>query len=296
MPYVHIVDLHFQNIPSSIAAFLVETKHGLILIESGPYSTYERLSEAVKELGFQLSDIQQVLLTHIHLDHAGAAWALARLGAQIYVHPNGVRHLMNPDRLIQSARQIYGDQMEQLWGDMQPIDSQQITSLAHGQSIAIGEYSITAWHTPGHASHHIAWQLGDQLFTGDVGGVKILTGPIVPPCPPPDINIEQWKSSLQLMQQLEVKELYLTHFGKVTEVMTHLEVLETRLMDWALWVKAHYESGKSPAEVVPLFESYVANQLRAVGVREKSIGVYETANPSWMSVYGLMRYWYKQAL
>ncbi|MGB3589871.1 MAG: MBL fold metallo-hydrolase [Tunicatimonas sp.] len=292
---IHTLNLHFLNISQAIASYLIETSDGPILIETGPYSTYSNLQKAVSKAGFDLADIQQVLLTHIHFDHAGAAWALAEQGATVYVHPFGVRHLANPQKLWESAKRIYQDEMERLWGEMQPIPEGQLRAVEDKNELTFGNTKIVAHHTPGHAVHHIAYQLNKMVFTGDVGGVQINGGLVEPPCPPPDIDVEDWQHSIQLLRDLSPQALYLTHFGRVENVSAHLNHLEDQLLDWANWIKEEMRTGQSAAELTPQFQKYVANQLRIAGADEPTIRQYEAANPSWMSVAGLMRYWKKKS-
>jgi glyoxylase-like metal-dependent hydrolase (beta-lactamase superfamily II) len=292
----HILDLTFLGQEETIAAFLVETSAGLVLIESGPHSTFPILTKALAAKGFAPSDIQHVFLTHIHFDHAGAAWCFAEQGATIYVHPAGAKHLASPEKLYGSAKMIYGDMMESLWGSMNPIPETQIYSPSQGEKIMIGDTVFQAWYTPGHAVHHIAWQVGDTLFAGDVAGVKIKGGVVVPPCPPPDINVEDWQSSIALMKSLTIKELVLTHFGAESNPHEHLDALETMLLAWANWIKPHYLAGKKAEEIIPAFELYVAQLLKENGVLELDIPKYAGANPAFMSVAGLMRYWHKKSL
>ncbi len=291
MLQVNIIDLHFLDSEQAIASFLIETSAGPILIETGPESTFLQLEAGIKASGLQLSDIKHVFLTHIHFDHAGAAWKLAKTGAQFYVHPIGLPHLASPEKLWNSAAQIYGDQMSKLWGKMEPISRNLLTEAAHYKNFQIGNTQITALHTPGHASHHIAWKIGETLFTGDVAGVKIQNGPVVPPCPPPDINIEAWKNSISILKNQNAKNLYLTHFGKIETISDHFDSLEWILDDWANWMKPHFESQRDPKELVPEFMAYTKKKLQEKGCDEKTIQVYEYANPSWMSVTGLLRYW-----
>jgi glyoxylase-like metal-dependent hydrolase (beta-lactamase superfamily II) len=289
-----IIDLQFLGVEDTIAAFVVDTNAGAVLIESGPHSTFPQLTKALQLAGYQLDDIKHVLLSHIHFDHAGAAWCFAEHGATIHVHPTGAKHLASPEKLYNSAKMIYGEQMEQLWGNMNPIPEAQIHTPAHGETLTIGEKTFTAWHTPGHAVHHIAWQLDDVLFTGDVAGVKIQTGVVMPPCPPPDINIEDWQASIALMKSLTIKELVLTHFGSITSVNEHLDALEAELLAWANWMKPHHESQTPQEIIIPLFQNFVANRLAANGIATADIPKYEKANPAFMSVAGLMRYWKKR--
>lgn len=223
---IHILDLHFLEKTEAIAAFLVVGKTGVSLVETGAHSTFPQLETEVKKHGFQISDIKKVFLSHIHFDHAGAAWAIAeQSGAQIFVHPKGLPHLAAPEKLYNSARQIYGSDMERLWGEMRAIPENQLVAPAHGEIIESGGVHFRAWHTPGHAVHHIAWEVSEPgapserlgraghsrpvVFTGDVGGVKIgRRGIAVPPCPPPDVNIEDWLASIELLRNLPVETFY----------------------------------------------------------------------------------------
>jgi glyoxylase-like metal-dependent hydrolase (beta-lactamase superfamily II) len=296
---VHTIDLHFRNLPHAIAVFVVETPEGKVLIETGPHSTYDALEAAFSERQWHLEDIRDVFLSHIHFDHAGAAWALAKHGARIHVHPRGRAHLAQPERLYNSARQIYGDHMDELWGAMNPIDDGLLYAPEHGETIHAAGLQLTAWYTPGHAIHHIAWEVRAQghppvVFTGDVAGVRVDDGPVMPPCPPPDIDVEAWQASLNLLRNLEAEALYLTHYGLVGEKHRHLDVLEKRLLDWATWMRPNAEQGLAPETLVPAFQEYVKNQLIAEGVGEAGLAQYEAANPSFMSVAGLMRYWTKK--
>lgn len=296
MTKIHTIDLQFLKTNEAIASFLVETSDGPILIETGPASTSDQLESGIRKLGFEMTDIKHVLLTHIHFDHAGAAWKFASLGAKIYVHPVGVPHLENPSKLWNSAAQIYGDQMEYLWGNMESIPLNQLVSVAHQSVLKFGDLAIKAIHTPGHASHHIAWKLDDCIFTGDVAGVKIADGPAVPPCPPPDINLDDWKRSIQLIKDENPEHLYLTHFGKISNVKDHLDYLEKMLDSWSNWIKPHFEKNTDQKEVIPIFMEFTQQQLRDEGCNKELIQVYEYANPSWMSVAGLYRYWKLKSL
>lgn len=291
MEKIHILDLNFLNTQDAIASFLVETEQGPILIETGPESTYAALKKIVTALGYQMEDIKHVLLTHIHFDHAGAAWRLAALGAKIYVHPVGKPHLESPEKLWNSAKQIYGDDMERLWGAMAPIPEDHVIPVKHEQVLLFGNTKFKALHTPGHAIHHIAWKLGNIIFTGDVAGVKINGGPVVPPCPPPDIHIEAWKTSLAILKAEQPEGLYLTHFGIINEVDRHLYNLSCMLDDWASWIKPYFAANSDQKEVIPQFMDYTQSQLKKEGCPEDLIKIYEYANPSWMSVAGLFRYW-----
>ncbi|RMF02445.1 MAG: MBL fold metallo-hydrolase [Bacteroidetes bacterium] len=289
---IHTIDLHFQGLAENIATFLVETPGGPILVETGPHSTLAQLQAGIVAAGYQAEAIRHVFLSHIHLDHAGAAWWFAQQGAQVYVHPKGARHLASPERLMESARRIYQDKMDELWGEMHPIPAAQITETAHQQAIELGDNkAMIAHHTPGHAVHHIAWQWQDVLFTGDVAGVRIHGGLVIPPCPPPDIQLTDWKNSIQLIKTLAPRTLYLTHFGPYEYTLSHMEELEQRLDKWADWMHPYFVEGASVAEVTPKFQRMVRAEMEASGLSASEIAQYEAANPAWMSVAGLLRYW-----
>lgn len=291
---LHILDLHFLNYEHAIAAFLVESSEGPVLVETGPYSTISHLEAGLQAHGYALKEVQHVLLSHIHFDHAGAAWALARQGAKIYLHPFGFEHMKDPSKLVASATQIYGDQMEALWGKMEQIPKENLIICDHEQEVIIGDQKFCALHTPGHAKHHIAWQWGSVIFTGDVAGVKIDGGPVVPPCPPPDIHIEDWLASIDMILSKNPQTLAMTHFGEEHDPQGHMQELKHILNDWAQWIKVKWQEGLSPEAITPLFMEYTSNQLKQRGVSDSGIKQYEAANPSWMSVAGLLRYWKKR--
>ncbi|SHN02079.1 Glyoxylase, beta-lactamase superfamily II [Cyclobacterium lianum] len=292
MYHINILDLHFKGAKKVIASFLISHGDTHVLIETGPESTWNSLTIALGKHGLKPGDIDAVLLSHIHFDHAGAAWKLAEAGARILVHPLGIPHLSKPERLWQSAARIYGEaNMEQLWGKMNGIAANKLVATSHQEKVCIGELTFSALHTPGHASHHIAWQLGQNIFTGDVGGVKISGGPVVPPCPPPDIHLEDWKKSIRLLMDRKPEKLYLTHFGEIAHPVEHFQMLEKMLDDWASWMKVHYEQETPIDEVKRAFMAYTARQMEKQGADENLQALYEYANPSWMSVSGLIRYW-----
>ncbi len=289
---VKIIDLHFQQQSGAIAAFLIETQKGPVLIETGPHSTIQALEAGLRHHGYNIEDVRHVFVTHIHLDHAGAAWVFAKHGATIYLHPLGLPHLHNPEKLLASAKRIYQEKMDRLWGDLQPIPEKQLRAVRDQEKIIVGDVGFRSRHTPGHAVHHIVWEVGDFAFTGDVAGVKVVeNGPVMPPCPPPDINLEHWIKSLAYLRTRRYRVIYLTHYGAVSQVKKHFIELEGRLLNWANWVKPFWEQGVLMDDVVPLFEEYVQKQLELSGIGDEDKRRYELANPAEMSVAGLFRYW-----
>jgi len=216
------------------------------------------------------------------------------MGAKIYTHPLGKDHLANPTKLLASAERIYGDQMDQLWGEMRPISKPLLVSIKDAEMVRIGDTVVRSWHTPGHARHHIAWQINRELVAGDVAGVRIQDGPVVAPCPPPDIDLEDWAYSIRRMKALDLNRLHLTHFGSLVNIPSHLGELEKVIIDWSEWMRPFAEDGTPPNKVIALFEDYVNGQLKAAGLSDEAIKKYEKANPAWMSVYGLTRFWSKK--
>lgn len=296
---IHTLDLGFKDLDHTIAVFVVEGSDGLVLVETGPYSTFGHLESALAANGWKPADFRHVFLSHIHFDHAGAAWAFAREGATIHVHPKGLPHLAAPEKLYNSARMIYGDNMDRLWGAMEPIPETLLHAPEHGETVHAAGLRCTAWYTPGHATHHIAWEISAPgaepvVFTGDVAGVCIEKQYVAPPCPPPDIHVEDWQASIRLLRALPAQTLYLTHFRCITDKNPHLDQLESNLLAWAAWMKPYAENHTPAAEIEPAFEAYVRGELAAAGIPPEGLARYEAANPAFMSVAGLLRYWKKK--
>ena len=292
---VTLLDLQFQT-EGTVGAFLLRTPEGPVLVETGPESLFANLQSAVQAQGYALEDIRHVFVTHVHLDHAGAAWRLARHGARIYVHPRGAPHLQDPGKLLSSAQRIYGDDMDRLWGRLEPIAAERIVPLDDGQTVRFGAVAIQAIHTPGHAIHHVTYRLDDGLFTGDVGGIRIGDGPTIPPFPPPDIDLEAWTDSIQRMCACGPTFIYPTHFGIKRDGAAHFNSLEENLHRMAGWVQAKLVAGLTEEAMVPLFQNFMHDLLSGCGLQERAIQDYEIADPAFMSVHGLARYWKKRGL
>ncbi len=236
--------------------------------------------------------MKHVFLSHIHLDHAGAAWRFAELGATIYVHPRGAPHLLDPRKLVESATRIFGDDMERLWGRFAPVPAERLRVLEDRDVTRIGSLQVKAIETPGHATHHHVYQWDDNLFGGDVAGVRLAGGPPIPPFVPPELDIEAWLGSLAKMRALPVTQLYLPHFGAVQDsIPAHLDALEERVRRWAEWFR---ERWRAEEDLAPAFATYEAEDLRAGGAAAEQVADYEAADPSYMAVTAALRYWRKR--
>ena len=291
---VHVLDTRQLGRSGIIAATAVETNDGLVLFDTGPESTFANVAGELQQAGFAANDVRHVFLSHIHFDHAGAAWRFAELGATIYVHPRGAPHLIDPTRLIDSATRIYGDEMERLWGRCGPIAEQSVRVMHDMDLVRVAPFEVCAIATPGHASHHNVYQWEDNLFGGDVAGVRLGGGPPVPPFVPPELHIESWQESLEKIRALNVSRLFLPHFGPIKgSVSAHLDALEERVRRWAIWFRDRIRVGDDEPQLIPAFAEFVAKELHGAGATEEEVRDYECADPSFMAVGAALRYWQK---
>ena len=295
-PEIVTLDLNFQNCKNAIASYLIPYQEGIILIESGPGSTQMQLQKNLNALGYDLQEITHVLLTHIHLDHAGAAGWLAGHGAHILVHERGAPHLLDPSRLIASATRIYQDQMDILWGDFLPVPKGQLTSLSDGDEISIGSYNFQALDTPGHANHHMAYLLDDFCFSGDVGGVRISnlgTRHLRVPMPPPEFHPPKWRKSIERLKNERISKIAPTHFGIYEDVDWHLDAVLQELDAAEEWMNKTIPLDLPVNELREEFGHWARNRSITLGVNELTLDSFEKANPSGMSADGIKRYWEK---
>jgi glyoxylase-like metal-dependent hydrolase (beta-lactamase superfamily II) len=291
---VHVLDTRQLGRPGIIAATAVESKDGLVLFDTGPESTFESIAAELGKLSFAPADVRHVFLSHIHFDHAGAAWRFAELGATVYVHPRGGPHLLDPRKLIESATCIFGDSMEKLWGQIAPVPEQRLRVLHDMDVVSVGSLEVRAIATPGHASHHHVYHWEDNLFGGDVAGVRLGGGPPIPPFVLPELNIELWQDSIDKIRALNPAKLYLPHFGLVVDsVSSHLDALDERVRRWSIWFRDRIRAGDDEQQLIPAFAEYEAKDLLAGGATEKEARDYECADPSYMAVSAARRYWQK---
>lgn len=293
-PNITTIDLNFQNKAQVIASYLIQQGDANVLIESGPGSTLPALEAGLSKLGLSPRDITHVLLTHIHLDHAGAAGWLSRQGAQIFVHPFGAPHMLNPEKLIVSATRIYGDKMDSLWGEFLPVDQNQLTVPNDAQEIAIGNLKFIPINTPGHAEHHYSYIYEDVCFSGDAGGVRIAGYPYLrAPMPPPELHFAKWRESIARLRLLKFSRIAPTHFGVFEDADWHLSELQKNLDAAEKWLEEIMPLVPTTDELRVKFESWMNEQSLEKNLSEDIIQAYALANPLGMSADGLMRYWKK---
>lgn len=292
---IHTLDLNFQNHHSTIASYLVIGPAGPVLVETGPGSTLATLLERLSERGFSPPDIQHVLVTHIHLDHAGASGWWAQQGAQVYVHEVGAPHLIDPSKLLTSAGRIYGDDMDRLWGEVVPAPAERITPVHDGDLIEVAGLTFSAVDTPGHAYHHHTYQLGDIAFTGDAGGIRIPGIAFTDlPAPPPEFNLDLWLQTLDRLLGLPLTAIYPTHFGRVDDWQGQLQGLRALMLEATEFIKTRMEAGSGREEILAEYMADYRQRAQAAGMTEEIYEQYEAANPHFMSVDGIMRYWKKR--
>ena len=291
---VHVLDTEHLGRAGIIAVIALDTHDGIAIFDTGPASTFENISAAMAAAGFAPNDVRHVFLSHIHLDHAGAAWRFAELGATVHVHPRGVRHLIDPSRLMDSARRIFGDEMDRLWGEMRPVAQDKLRVTDDGAAVRAGQFEVHSIATPGHASHHNIYHWDNHLFGGDVAGVRLDNGPPIPPFVPPELHIESWLESIRRLRSLGAARLYLPHFGLVEEDLTgHFDALEERVQRWAGWFRDELRKGRAETELIPEFARYEARDILASGAAAERLADYEQADPSFMAVTAAIRYWLK---
>ena len=294
---IEIIDLDFMNTGQVIASFLLLGEEGAsaALVETGPTNCLDRLTAGLKDRGVSYEDVRQVYLTHIHLDHAGASGHLSGVlpNATFYVHEIGYPHLADPSKLVKSATRIYGERMEELWGEARPVPEDRIKVLKDGEETETAGGVLVAHDTPGHAYHHLAYlEPGSgALFTGDVAGIRLPGQSYVrPPTPPPEIDVEAWVQSINYIRQIDPASLWPTHFGTYQDVGRHLGELEQRLQDWLLFVEGQMEDGADREEISDQLKAKGDAEMLAEGSDITQSERYDLAGTYNMLTDGLMRY------
>jgi len=296
---VDYVDLTFLGRPQIIATAILHGTPGVALIDPGPSTTLDNLTTALTRKGIRFDDVRQLLLTHIHLDHAGAAGSIVEKHPhiEIVVHERGAPHLADPTKLLSSAGRLYGQDMERLWGDVKPVETARMKVVTGGETLDVAGRAIKVAYTPGHASHHVSYfdPASGVAFVGDTAGIRRGSGAyVMPPTPPPDIDIEAWHESENAILAWEPDTLFLTHFGPFQGARQHLQAMFGNMSDWSRSVRRLIaDASRSEEERQAIFvdEAY-AEIRRQVGEAEAEN--YTKAGGLNYSWQGLARYWRKR--
>jgi glyoxylase-like metal-dependent hydrolase (beta-lactamase superfamily II) len=290
------VDLKFLGSAEIIATVLVHGSEGVALIDPGPSSSLSVLEASLAARGFAARDVRAILLTHIHLDHAGSAGTLAAKcpHAQVYVHERGAPHLADPSRLLSSAARLYGEDMDRLWGEVRPVPQDRLRVLADPpQALSIAGHELHWAYTPGHAWHHVSYfaPAARIAFVGDTAGICRPSGRVVlPPTPPPDIDLEAWRTSTDRILAWHPDQLFLTHFGPQPAPRVHFHDLWTRMEEWSRRVKALLDAPGTDADRSRRFSDDVMTELARATSRDEAVA-YARAGRFDFSWTGLARYW-----
>lgn len=277
MPTPELIDLRHQGNERTIGAYLLDTDDGPAIFDCGPTSTIDSLKAGLAAQGLALTDVRHLLLSHIHLDHAGATGVLVREhpGLQVHVSEIGAQHLIDPEKLERSARRLYEDTFDTLWGELAPVPA------ANVRVVGPRVVGLDCFPTQGHASHHVSYLDRDgTLYAGDAAGVRIQPGrSVLPPTPPPDIDVELWQRTIEELERRDPERLALVHFGVADDPQRHLAELRLELYDWADFVRG----GATEEE----FVAYVRTELQDAG---EDVAQYDVAMPLWQSYRGLKRW------
>ena len=306
-----IVDLFHQGCPEVIGVNVLDLADGgIALVDPGPEARLTTLREGLTALGHSFASVRAILLTHIHLDHATATGAIVREAppAKVYVHPVGAPHMADPARLLASAGRIYGDAMATLWGDFLPVPQASITVVDEGDVVALGDRRFAVADVPGHTKHHVAYYEAatGTAWAGDVGGIRIRGGLVLPVTPPPDIDVEAWGASMDRVMAWTPERIVATHFGAYTDVARHFGELREELGAWAEWVRESLatggEGGGSGAasraddrQRARAFSDWVTDRVGATATGDTA-SAYAIASGFQDSWWGLARYWRKRRL
>jgi glyoxylase-like metal-dependent hydrolase (beta-lactamase superfamily II) len=294
-----VIDLNWVGRPRSIATAVLRSEDFAALVDPGPASCLSTLREQLAAEGLRVSDLNAVLLTHIHLDHAGATGTLVRENPhlRVYVHENGAPHMGDPAKLLNSASRLYGDNMQPLFGEFLPVPDANLQPLRGKEVLQLAGRKLEVFYTPGHASHHVTYfdRQEGTAFVGDTTGISVNGQPfILPATPPPDISIELWDASLDAIAELRPRRLFLTHFSFSDHPDEHIAHYRERLHHWSERVASILASGLDEQVCVQKFTEEVhADAAKYISGEElERIAFTAALNLSWL---GLVRYHRKRA-
>lgn len=293
------VDLNFLGRPQIIATGILHGPAGVALVDSGPATTNATLTAALEKKGIRFADVRQILVTHIHLDHSGGVGSLLALHPhiEVIVHGRGAPHLADPAKLLASAGRLYAEDMERLWGDVKPVPAARLRIVEGGETLTVAGREVKVEYTPGHASHHVSYldTASRVAFVGDTAGIRKGSGNyVMPPTPPPDIDIEAWRASGQKILAWDPDTLFLTHFGPHHGARQHFQAMFENLEEWSRTVRRLLaDTALADQERQKRFVDEAFLELtRRVG--EPEAVDYTKAGGLNYSWQGLARYWKKR--
>jgi glyoxylase-like metal-dependent hydrolase (beta-lactamase superfamily II) len=290
-----MIDLRHLGRPESVGACVVETRDGPLIIDPGPASTLPALKAGLAELGYQVADLSALLLTHIHLDHAGGSGTLARENPRlaVYVHEVGAPHVADPSKLLRSATRLYGEKMDEFWGEVAAVPFERIRALAGGEQLALGGRELEVAYTPGHAAHHVSYfePASGVAFVGDTGGLMNPRLPcVLPVTPPPEFDLEAWLGSIHRIRMWQPREIVLTHYGPSADPEHHLEELRSAILVWAEYARDSLSQTGTEKDQIGWFvrqlEVWIEGRVASDRARQFLAGAGPEA--CWQ---GLARYW-----
>ena len=294
------IDLNFLGRPEIIATGILHGAPGVALVDPGPATTIENLTRALEEKGIRFGDVRQLLITHIHLDHAGATGIIVETHPHIdvIVHARGGPHMIDPAKLLASAGRLYGQDMDRLWGAVKPVPAKNVRVVNGGETMSIVGREVKIAYTPGHASHHVSYldTASGVAFVGDTAGIRRGSGTFVmPPTPPPDIDLEAWRESERTLLAWDPDTLFLTHFGPYHGARQHLQAMFENIAEWSRIVRRLIAEGSMTEEErqARFVEEALVDLRRRVGESESAD--YVRAGGLTYSWQGLSRYWRKRA-
>lgn len=299
MHKITTLDDNWMGRPKSIGTALLESDGHRAIVDPGPGSTLDTLKKQLRVHGASVSNLDAILLTHIHLDHAGATGALVRENPNlaIYVHRLGAPHMIDPSKLLASAARLWPDNLHQLFGEAVPVPAENLRILEGGETIPLGSRKIEVAYTPGHASHHVSYfeDAEGVVFVGDTTGIKIEGHSyVMPATPPPDIDLKIWDGSFAAILERKPKRLFLTHFGFSDDPATHIAQFRERLHRWMEMTEKILQSAPSDEAAM---ESFMAKARAEIGehLPPQDVEQYAATAGLNLSFLGLARHARKRA-
>jgi len=293
------IDLRFRGSDRVIATAVLSGPDGVTLVDPGPTSCLPALEDGLRQRGLTLRDVRHLLITHIHLDHAGATGTIVERvpSIRVHVHERGAPHMIDPARLLASATRLYGDDMDTLWGAFLPVPAASVNVLQGGERIAAAGTSLRVAYTPGHAKHHVSFldEVTGMAYVGDTGGIRVSGDYLIAPTPPPDIDLAAWRNSLDAIEAWQPVSLFVTHFGVVSGAKAHLARFRETLTMQADAVRQSLTAGTTDEERTRVFVEQMRRDIRTAMPEHEALAT-ELAAPFDQLWQGLARYWQKQTV